>query len=103
MASSLPNKDPCTVSELLQNDPTKLSYDERLRLKERGRNTPSIKFEGKRQCRLSEHYERWKWLCGSEELKSLFCFPCLMLHQVSLNLSLSIEVDNHGTRFFKNQ
>ena len=84
MASSLPiNENPCTVSELLQNDPAKLSYEaERLRLKERGRSTPSIRFEGKRQCRLREHYEKWKWLCGSEELKSLFCFPCLMLHQV---------------------
>ena len=73
----------CLVSELLGNDPTKLSYTDRVILKAKGRDTPIFTFNGKRQCRLSEHYDKHKWLCGSTEKKALFCFPCLMFNQVS--------------------
>ena len=72
----------CSVQELLEHDPLKMSYDQRILLKERGRDLPVFKFEGKRQCRLNEQYDKWKWLCGSADLKALFCFPCLVLKQV---------------------
>ena len=73
--------EPCSVRELLEQDPLKMTYDELIVLKERGRDTPVFKFGGKRQCRLNEQYDKWKWMCGSSELKSLFCFPCLVFKQ----------------------
>ena len=74
----------CTVSELLSQDCDKMTFEEKLKVKQRGRPVPLITFDGKRQCRLSDHYARFKWMCGCPEQKALFCFPCLIFKQNKL-------------------
>lgn len=50
-----------------------------MRYKSDGRPTPkSVTFDGKRQCRISEWYARYSWICCSEIRKSFFCFPCVI-------------------------
>ena len=71
--------DPFSVCEIIQfqNDKV-LTFDKKIEIKERKRPVPIFVFRGKRQCRLSELYQKNDWICGSAELQALFCFPCLI-------------------------
>ena len=76
---------PITVSEILQLNFSQLSFQEKLQVKQRGRDTPALdnlsiiaKSHGKMYTRKfsKEWYKKKDWLCGCEERNKLFCFQC---------------------------
>ncbi|XP_043921895.1 uncharacterized protein LOC122797152 isoform X2 [Protopterus annectens] len=64
----------------------KLTLDEKLQIKKKGRPTPELKLsrEGKSRDKTytrtfnANVYKRHKWICGCEVANSLFCFPCIL-------------------------
>lgn len=71
--------EPFSVTEIIDIKKNNLdTFDTKLQIKQRKRDTPIFLFEGKRQCRLAGWYQKYDWICGSPELKALFCFPCLI-------------------------
>ena len=69
---------PYTVTEILKLKETPLTFTQRIDIKNRKRPTPIFTFAGDRQSRLHEQYANHDWLCGSDEKRGLFCFPCLV-------------------------
>ena len=82
-------EEPMTVEELKSMNFERLSKTEKLRVKVRGRPTPSIQISqtassnGKKYIRsFKERYFHEKdWLCSSSVDNSLYCFPCLIFNK----------------------
>jgi len=74
------------VVEVLEKKFSLLPIDRRLQILNNGRPTPSLSIEQSTKVRnntCTRHfqnslYEKTTWLCGSEELNKLFCWPCLL-------------------------
>lgn len=74
------------VSELQKLKFLQLSLNEKIEVKNKGRPLPDIKISQEAKSRNkpyqrqfnTSYYEQYDWLCGCDETKSLFCFPCLL-------------------------
>ena len=68
-----------TVFQILSTQRT-LNHAQRLRLKEDGRPCPAINFKH----RTSESvYGTYPWICGDKEKNTFFCWPCLVMGDLS--------------------
>ncbi|KAL7634614.1 UNVERIFIED_CONTAM: hypothetical protein RMT77_014991 [Armadillidium vulgare] len=73
----------CIVSSLLRESFQRKSEDERRLILNKGLPTPKLSCVqiGKSTSRTfkTSWYEKYKWLCGSVDKNSLFCWPCLII------------------------
>ena len=75
-----------TVQELKGVNFSRLTLQEKLVIKEKGRPTPDLNLvqttacKGKERNRKfhSEVYEKYNWVCGCELTNRLYCFHCLL-------------------------
>ncbi len=58
----------------------KLTHEQRLELKKSGRPCPKVTIKN----RSSETvYDTFPWICGDEEKNTFFCWPCLIMGDLS--------------------
>ena len=62
-----------------------LTHEQRLRFKKDGRPCPRVTFKNKSSDSV---YETYAWACGDGEKNTYFCWPCLVMGDVS---SVSFE------------
>jgi hypothetical protein len=72
----------CMIEKLLQLPLSSLSYDDKLKILEKGTSKINLNLHTKiKTCRW--HYntslhEAIPWLCGCDKLNKLFCWSCLL-------------------------
>eukprot|EP00794_Sanderia_malayensis_P002228 gene2228-2538_t len=64
----------------------KLTYEQRLRLKEDGRPCPKVTIKHRSS---DSAYELFKWICGDEEKNTFYCWPCLVIGDLSTMKNVS--------------
>ena len=57
-----------------------LTYEQRLRFKKSGRPCPRVMLKD-RSC--DSVYDSFTWICGDEEKNTYFCWPCLIMADLS--------------------
>ena len=110
---------PLSVSVLKQINFSRLTLEEKVKIKDLGRPLPELSMSqestGLAQKKYkrsfnTEQYEKTKWLCGCDTLNALFCFPCLLFNKGKgrskfgnegftnlSNLSRSLEVHSNSS------
>lgn len=58
----------------------RLTHEQRLRLKEDGRPCPKVTIKNRSSDSV---YETFPWICGDEEKNTFFCWPCLVVGDLS--------------------
>jgi len=58
----------------------KLSYEQRLRLKDDGRPCPSVTIKHRTSAGV---YDSYSWICGDTARNTYFCWPCLVMGDLS--------------------
>ena len=102
---------PLDVSQIKRLNFSRLSLDDKVEIKERGRPLPDLFFSqedvahGKKFKRNfhRKYYDDNDWLCGCSDRNAVFCFPCMLvgsngnnrcklIHEGHTNLSSLSEV-----------
>ena len=60
----------------LLSEQGKLTYEQRLHLKDDGRPCPEVSLTN-RSCHVV--YDHFSWICGDEVKNMYFCWPCLVM------------------------
>ena len=84
-------EEPMSVEELKEINFDRLSKQEKLRVKLRGRPTPIIQLSCPSKCHgkiyiksfKEKYFQERDWLCSSNVDNSLYCFPCLLFNKGS--------------------
>ena len=58
----------------------KLTHEQRLDMKKNGRPCPKVVIKN-RSCESA--YQAYPWMCGDEEKNAFFCWPCLVIGDLS--------------------
>ena len=58
----------------------KLTHEQRLELKRGGRPCPELNIKN---VTSKEKYERYPWICGDKEKITFYCWPCLVMGDLS--------------------
>ena len=58
----------------------KLSHEQRLRLKDDGRPCPPVTIKNRTSVGV---YDTYSWMCGDAEKNTYFCWPCLVMGDLS--------------------
>ena len=58
----------------------KLTHEQRLELKRGGRPCPELNVKN---VTSKEKYERYPWICGDKEKNTFYCWPCLVMGDLS--------------------
>ena len=57
-----------------------LTHEQRLRLKQDGRPCPKVLIK---DTSSESTYKKYSWICGDEEKNTYFCWPCLVMGDLS--------------------
>ena len=68
-----------TVFSLISSQ-RRLTHEQRLRLKADGRPCPKVTVKNRSSASV---YENFSWICGDEEKNTYFCWPCLLMGDLS--------------------
>ena len=58
----------------------KLTHEQRLELKKSGRPCPELHIKN---LTSREKYEKYPWICGDAEKNTFYCWPCLVMGDLS--------------------
>ena len=58
----------------------KRNFEQRLRLKDDGRQCPSVTIKHRTSVGV---YDSYSWICGDAERNTYFCWPCLVMGDLS--------------------
>ena len=64
----------------LMSPQSRLTYEQRLRLKADGRPCPKVTVKNSFSASV---YENFSWICGDEEKNTYFCWPCFLMGVLS--------------------
>ncbi|XP_042242452.1 zinc finger MYM-type protein 1-like [Homarus americanus] len=82
---------------------TRLTLNEKIEFKRRGRPTPNLNIQQSGTSRSKVYsrqfnvyvYEKCDWLCGCDESNALFCYPCLLYGGDSTWTEIGVTDLNH--------